>query len=225
MSAQVAADRLYIFLDEGGNLDFSPSGTQFFTISSVTKIRPFRIAPSLDSLKYDLIEGGLDIEYFHASEDKQHVRDRVFDIIQRNLSALHIDSLIVEKRKTGPALLQPVQFYPRMLGYLLRHVLNNHALAGIVEVIVITDQIPVQKKRRAVEKAVKITLRAMLPAGVRFRVMHHSSKSAQGLQVADYCNWAVFRKWERGDTRSYGLIQAGIRSEFDIFRTGTRYYY
>jgi hypothetical protein len=72
----------YILLDEGGNFDFSPKGTRFFTLTSVTKVRPFQIAPVLDHLKYDLIETGLDLEYFHASEDRQPVRDQVFTAIR-----------------------------------------------------------------------------------------------------------------------------------------------
>ena len=33
---------LYLFLDEAGNLDFSPNGTRYFMLGSVTKERPFR---------------------------------------------------------------------------------------------------------------------------------------------------------------------------------------
>lgn len=62
---------LYIFLDEGGNLDFSTNGTRYFTISTITKIRPFALDSDLLALKYDLLEEGLDLERFHASEDKQ----------------------------------------------------------------------------------------------------------------------------------------------------------
>jgi hypothetical protein len=32
---------LYIFLDEGGNLDFSSGGTEFFIVTSLAKERPF----------------------------------------------------------------------------------------------------------------------------------------------------------------------------------------
>ena len=95
----------------------------------------------------------------------------------------------------------------------------------VQEVIVITDTIPVRKKAKAIEKAVKTTLANMLPEQVRFRVLHHASKSSFGLQVADYCNWAIFRKWERGDTRSYDLISSRVLSEFDLFKTGVRNYY
>jgi hypothetical protein len=45
------------------------------------------------------------------------------------------------------------------------------------------------------------------------------------LQVADYCLWAVFRKYELGDMRSYDLIKNKVRSEFDLFVTGTTHYY
>ena len=49
------ADRfLYIFLDEAGNLDFSPTGTRFFLLGAVTKERPFHAYKELTELKYDL---------------------------------------------------------------------------------------------------------------------------------------------------------------------------
>jgi len=216
---------LYVFLDEGGNFDFSPNGTKYFTLTSVTKARPFQIAPILDHLKYDLIETGLDFEYFHATEDRQAVRDQVFNAIQRHMGTLRVDSLIVEKSKAGPALRDELQFYPKMLGYLLKYLLKDHLLRDVEEVVVITDTIPVKKKAKAVEKAVKETLTEMLPDQMKYRVLHHASKSSFGLQVADYCNWAIFRKWERGDTRSYDLIRSRVKSEFEIFRTGTRKYY
>jgi len=223
------AGHLYIFLDEGGNLDFSASGTKYFNLTSVTMFRPFHMADPLDELKYDLIELGLDIEYFHASEDKQKVRDKVFGIIKKHLDHIQIDSLIVEKSKTGPALTSEAQFYPRMFGYLLKYPLTNqifgkYKVEDFDEVIIVTDAIPVKRKKAVVEKAIKYFLKS-LPQKTQYRIMHHSSKSSMELQVADYCNWAIFRKWERNDTRSYNLIKSGINSEFEIFKTGTRHYY
>ena len=216
---------LYVFLDEAGDFNFSVTGTRFFTLTTITKNRPFSWDTPVISLKYDLIEVGLDIEYFHAAEDRQAVRDRVFSIIADNLIDLRIDSLIVEKPKTGPSLQVLEKFYPRMIGYLLRYVLDPKNLKDFAEVIVITDSIPVSRKREAVEKAVKQALSKMLPSGTGYRILHHASKSCVGLQIADYCNWAIFRKWERQDLRSYELIRSGISSEFDIFRSGMRYCY
>lgn len=197
----------------------------FFTVTSVLKFRPFSTYAKLTDLRYDLIETGLDIEYFHASEDRQAVRDKVFEIIKDDSSNFIVDSVIAEKRKTGPALQIPEMFYPKMLGYLLRYVLKKLDFSNISEVIVITDRLPVSKKKDIFEKAVKTTLKEMLPGDVKYRILHHDSKSAYGLQVADYYNWAIFRKWERKDPRSYDLICQSVRSQFEIFRTGERYYY
>ncbi|KMP11763.1 hypothetical protein UR09_02450 [Candidatus Nitromaritima sp. SCGC AAA799-A02] len=230
MNSQSTAPRyLYIFLDEGGNLDFSPKGTKYFTMTSVAMVRPFEMADPLDELKYDLIELGLDIEYFHASEDRQYVRNRVFPIIQPHLKNIQIDSLVVEKRKAGPALRRDSQFYPRMLGYLLKYplertLLNKFRVEDVDELIIVTDALPIKKKRKIIEKSIKVYLKSMLPS-VRYRIMHHSSKSSMELQIADYCNWAIYRKWERGDSRAYTLIKGGIRSEFDIFAGGRTFYY
>ncbi len=217
--------RIYLFLDESGDFNFSPSGTKFYTISAVTKSRPFSWDEPLASLRYDLIDSGLDVEYFHASEDRQIVRDKVFPIIFSHLEGQCIDSIIVEKRKTGPALQPAESFYPRMIGYLIRYILDSIHVKNYDEVIVVTDKIPLESKRRAIEKAIKRTLTDMLPAKAKYKVLHHSSKSSVGLQVADYCNWAIYRRWEVQDIRSYRLITKAVRSEFDIFASGTRHYY
>lgn len=216
---------LYIFLDEGGNLDFSASGTRYFTLTSVCKTRPFNISQELLHLKFDLIEFGLDFEFFHCAKNNRHVRERVFSIIENRIDEVLIDALIIDKPKAGPALREPKKFYPKMLGYLLRYILENTTLNKIDEVLVITDTLPTQKKRSAVEKAIKITLAAMLPTGCKYRIMHHASKSSIGLQVADYCNWAIWKKWEGGDDYFFKKIAKGVRSEFDIFRTGHTLYY
>ena len=216
---------LYIFLDEAGNFDFSPSGTRYFVFTSLTKCRPFEAYKALTELKYDLIELGINLGYFHAAEDQQVTRNRVFDIIANHLAEVRLDSLIVEKRKTGPSLQTEIRFYPEMLGYLLQYVVKGTDLKTIKEIIIVTDRIPIARKREAVEKAVKQTLTAVLPKDVRYKIFHHESKSNLDLQIIDYCSWAIYRKWDRGDKRSYDKIRGAIRSEFDIFRTGERNYY
>ncbi|MBM4036781.1 MAG: hypothetical protein FJ291_34030 [Planctomycetes bacterium] len=141
------------------------------------------------------------------------MRDLVFAIVAASLDSLHIEALVVEKRRTQPHMYAAERFYPVMLGQLLRAVLDPVNRRDFGELIVITDSLPVSRKRHAVEKAIKHTLASSLPAGARYRLLHHASKSCLGLQVADYCNWALFRKWERGDTRSYEIIRPAIRRE------------
>ena len=69
------------------------------------------------------------------------------------------------------------KFYPKMLGYLLRYILKQHQLSKYKEIIVFTDRIPIQRKKKAVEKAIKETLAKMLPESARYRIYHHDSKS------------------------------------------------
>lgn len=216
---------VYIFLDEAGNLDFSQAGSAYFVLTSVSARRPFPCFGELDSYKHDCLEYGLNTQYFHCADDNRHVRKRVFDIISANVVDMRIDCMVVEKRKTGLALREPERFYPEMLGYLLKYVVSKELEAGAGEVIVITDTIPVNKKRQAVEKGVQSALAKMLPRGMKYRILHHESRSHYGLQVADYCCWAIHRKLQTGQTMHYDQIKPGLRSEFDIFRYGTRHYY
>lgn len=223
MSEPIAKTYGYIFLDEGGNFDFSPTGTRYFTLTSLAMTRPFPIREPWDDYRHELLEFGRDVEFFHCADDNQYLRKRLFQVLANCAHNLRVDSLIVEKAKTGPAMRSDERFYPEMLGYLLRHVLQSWQ--GYDEVIVITDSIPHQKKRKAVEQGIKHTLKKMLPSSVKYRVLHQESRAHYGLQAADYCNWAIYRKWDSGDDQFYLQIKPAIKSEFEIFRTGSIRYY
>ncbi len=216
---------LYIFLDEGGNFDFSKSGTKYFVLTALSKQRPFRAYRPLNELKYDLVEKGNDIEYFHASEDRQAVRNAVFQIITTRLEEVCLDSLIIEKRKTAPSLHNQEKFYSEMISNLVSHVIGRSNLAGGDKVIVFTDNIPVHRKKESAEKAIRRSLSHKLGEKVPYEILHHQSKSNFDLQIIDYCNWAVFRKWESGDRRSYEMIRKVLRSELDIFSNNGACYY
>lgn len=223
-----ALPTLFIFLDEGGNFDFSPKGSRFFTLTSVSLFRPFTLYPVLDAYRYDLIEHRIqppiEIEYFHCADDNKFIRNKVFGLLNSHVLANSVDCVVIEKSKTGPALQPPEHFYPRMIGYLLKYAVEQQ-IGKFGEVVIITDNLPVARKRDAIEKGLKIALAKMLPPRIPYRIMHHASKSHYGLQIADYFNWAIFRKWEHSDEKIHASIKEKIRSEFDIFRSGKRHYY
>ena len=213
-------ERVYVFLDESGNLDFSDRGTRYFVLASVSMRRPFQMNDALDGYKYDCIEYGLEHERFHCANDNAHVRNTVFDIMGGRLDGTEIHSLVVDKRGIPPELSAEERFYPEMLGYHLRYVLTRPSHATAEEIIVITDTIPLKRKRQAIERAVKVTLERMLPESPRHRIMHHDSRSHYGLQVADYCCWAISRKHEKADSTYYRRIQSAVRSEFVLSQAG-----
>ena len=205
----------YIFLDEAGNFDFSGRGSRYFALSSVSVRRPFGWPDKLDEYKYDCIERGIGLEYFHCYNDSRRVRGAVFDLIAANSDDMNVDCLVVDKEKVPEHLRDEARFYPEMLGRLLSLVVPIEMKAAETdEIIVITDTIPVNRRRRAVAKAVQTTLGGMLPPRARYRILHHQSRSHYGLQVADYCCWAFFRRWEMGDSTWLERIGSALRNEF-----------
>jgi len=222
-TAGVSLPSLFIFLDESGNFDFSPRGTRHFVLTALSTTNPDEMASALYALKHELVLAGQDIEYFHATEDQQVIRDRVFEILAAG--TYELDSIIVEKAKTHPSLRDETRFYPMMCRYLLQYALRRHEWRGLEHFVIFTDALNVKRKREAIEKGLKEGLRSVVGRGKAFRLLHHASKSHPYLQAVDYCNWAVYVKWERGELRPYQMIRGKLKSEFEIFREGTTHYY
>lgn len=241
----MTAKPLYIFVDESGNFDFSTKGSRYFTLTCVSMQRaekiplypelsnPFPIYNSFDGYKHFLLENSQTfnlkdgLESFHCSEDNKIIRKNMFTIIARHLTDIRIDSLIVEKRKLKPELQNQKSLYSRMFPHLL-----NYTIKGSVkqlrpnQIIVIADNIAKSSKRHAIKMTVAKSLKHSIPTDtVPYRLFYHASKAHYGLQLVDYCSWAIFRKWEKGDTQHHAMIQSAIKSEHDIFKGHRQLYY
>ncbi len=139
---------------------------------------------------------------------------------------MHICSIIAQKNKANPSIREQSTFYTKVFRMLMKWVVEKHVHGKRYEkVILFTDMLPVAKKKKAMEKGVKLEFAALLREGIEYSIYHHQSKSNLNLQVVDYCNWAIWRKWTTGDTRSYDLINSRIDAEWDVFRSGTTEYY
>lgn len=60
---------------------------------------------------------------------------------------------------------------------------------------------------------------------IRYKTACWDASSDGCLQVADYCGWAIQRKWEAGDPGPYSRIASKIYSEYDLFGRGSTEYY
>lgn len=214
-------DPVYLFFDEAGNFDFSPSGTRYFVLGVLSTRDPRPLTAKLTSLRYEIFDNQVPPERFHCSEDRQAVRDQVFAAM-REVGGFSYDAVVVEKAKTDPALYGPLRFFPKFACHLLDHVFERYADAD--PVLLVTDTLPVNRKRQAMEKAFKLWL-ASQSDGRTHDIAHHPSMAHACLQAADYLNWAIYRKWTNDDTRSYDLISRFVASEIDIFGAGTTRYY
>jgi hypothetical protein len=210
---------LFVFIDESGNFDFSPKGTKYFVLSAINTLNPLG-KERLEEIKYNLMKNGNDLEYFHAAEDKQSVRE---------------DSVIVQKNKTNPSLYvsekkkkskKGAKLYTIALRTLLRYIFCRHDnSAKVDQVVIVLSSIFDVNKRELIKKIIKIYLKQIFSNP--FYLYFHQNRSDKNTQIADYCCWAIYRKWTDGEVRPYSAVNKGnnIKSEFDIFKTGQTIYY
>lgn len=221
---------LYVFLDESGNYDFSASGTKYFILTALSTTDPFAIGSPLLKLRYDLLPNyacGPKVEeqgYFHASEDTQAVRDQVFAALVGLTVPLRIDAVVAQKNKTHPTLQkQPVDFYMKIGEAALRYVFNRATWSGYDHVVLVFSSLFDRKKRGILKQAFKSLIKQN--AKVPFALYFHDSKFDLCNQAVDYFGWAIYRKWESDDVRSYDIMKGFIKSEFPIFQKGVTEYY
>ncbi|MBA2669078.1 MAG: DUF3800 domain-containing protein [Gemmatimonadetes bacterium] len=216
--------RISIFADESGNFDFSrKNGASRYFILTTIACRCYTVGDVLLNLRRELVWADLGLESdFHATSDEQAVRDRVFQVIQAH--DFRIDVTVLEKAKAAPQTCISDERFYQLAWYLhMKHVAPRVVSRGD-ELFVVGASLGTKKKRALMHQAVRDVIRQVSPT-VRYRTASWSAQSEPCLQVADYCCWAVSRKWERGDTRSYDLISDKIASEFDAFKFGKTLYY
>jgi hypothetical protein len=228
---------LFIFLDESGNLDFSENGTRYFSMTALCTFDPAEGRDALMHLHYSLIDAGHRLECFHATQDKQAIRDKVFESLAVMPDKFHIHTIIAEKSKAHPsfynkwilkkgqkvAVKNASRFYDLICRTLLKFIFASPRYRGAKRIAVVLSSIFTNAESQAIEGTLKSYLRehTKLP----FTIFFKSNKADINCQIADYCGWAVFIKWERQELRSYNLIANRLHSEFEIFRLGNIHHY
>lgn len=221
---------LLLYLDESGNYTFSRSGSEFLFYTALSSSNPYVLYHELCELERKLKARGIVLEsqYFHASEDKQIVRDEVYKILRKS-KCFEIDTILVEKNKTNPAFRDVEKLYKKIYGVLLQYIFTRHP--DTTKVIIFLDEVPIQKKKQAILKGIKESLSDIFhdKPEILYEIINLSSIFSYGLQATDYCCWAFKKKYgdwgQKIDLRPYNEIRHNIRNEFNIFRTGTTRYY
>ncbi len=203
-------NRIYVFADEAGNFDFSAGrgASRYFILTTVT-MGEFAVGDALLELRRQLAWEGIEqaTHDFHATEEKQAVRDRVFAALAP--WDFRIDATILEKRKARPHLAQDeVRFYKTAWFLHFKYVAPRIVRAGD-ELLIIAASLGTRTKRAVFHQAIQDVVSQVTPS-TQFRTAAWSAASDPCLWVADYCCWAIQRKWERGDDRSYALIPTAL---------------
>jgi hypothetical protein len=199
-----------LFGDEAGNFDFSlrPGASRYFILATTT-MTDWQPGDRVQALRRRLAWRGVHLgAVLHASEDPQAVRDDVFQILGR--CALRIDATIIDKAAVPDRLRDAHRLYRYAWHEHFGRIAADIARPGD-RLLAVASDLGTRKRRGAFHLAVDDAVRAA--ARCSHRVAFWPNMSEPCLVVADYCIWAVQRKWERGDERSYQLIAAKITSE------------
>ncbi|WKZ24550.1 MAG: DUF3800 domain-containing protein [Patescibacteria group bacterium] len=201
---------LYIFIDESGNFDFSHKGTRHFILTSITTKHPFYSRDKFINLKYELLNKGNDQEFFHATEDRQFVRDRVFNLI-KNLDDMEIDIVAVKKGLFDNKFLTDEEFYKIISKKLLDNIYYRYDIdKNLDSIIVVLGKIFTRQKHESILKNLKNYLKRRFRR--RFYIYFHRSEADINCQIVDYCSWAGFVYVERGEERPLKEINGQIKN-------------
>lgn len=212
---------LFVFVDESGNLDFSPSGTRFYVLAAVATTNPILSASLLQELKYKHLRSSDDIEIFHASEDRQRVRNEVIETISTMKNMIHVHYIYAQKNKTHPKIQDAPAFYAKLGAAIMKFIIGYRS-DGYDKVIIIFDKCLRGKAQSAFLKEVKPKLKTL---GKPYQIYFHRVLSDFNGQIADYCAWSKYVSLEKGEMRPITAIQGVEASSFDLFERGRTEYY
>jgi hypothetical protein len=245
---------LYIFIDESGNFDFSPKGSKYFILTAVSTLTPLKGRGELlrraNALKYaQMAEGVKNAEcyHFHATEDRQEVRNSVFELI-KNLTDTEVDAICVQKNKTNPSLYidyktsfgkkrrdgsrtesvktvhSPERFYGKVAEMLLQYIFRRYeGKDGVERIVVVMGSLWHSTRRDGVLKTLKHYLKNNF--GKPFQIFFIPTSADINCQIADYCCWAISVGYERREFRPWREIKPLVKSRFNVFARGTTEYY
>jgi len=204
-----------IYLDESGDLGFSPGSSKYFVITfiaikdntplkrAVRKVKKkHRLAPSFElkgnttppKIKEDLLKriASLDIEIYAIVMKKSKVSKR----LRQDTNILYN---YVLGRIVVPYICEPSQ-----------------AQESVVTIVVDRRVVSITSGFKLDEYlAYKVWYENL--AEVDIEILHEDSKWTLSLQAADVVCNSIFRKYESGDERFYNLIRGKIKEEQQLF--------
>lgn len=221
---------LYVFADEAGELAFqAKSSSRYFILTTLT-VSDCPVGDALLNLRRQLAWEGVETHpSFHATEELQPVRDRVFSVLQQH--EFRIDATIFEKAKANPNVRQSAdRFYRFAWDYHLRYLAQRAIPSATSRLLLVPATIAERKHKQELFTTAVRTVVSEIPLAAPPQLAFWMGRSDPCLWAVDYCCWAIQRKWERTwhgnpDDRSHRLIAPKIHSEFDIFRRSTTLYY
>lgn len=201
---------MIIYLDESGDLGFSPGSSNYFVITFIaTKDKtPLKRAVRKVKNKYQLP---------YSFELKGNTTPpKIKEELLKRIASLDIDisTIVMNKAKVTPRLRQDTNIlYNYVLGLIVVPYICKQSLVTIVvdrRVVSVTSGFKLDEYL-----AYKVWYENL--AEVLMQIQHEDSKWTLSLQAADVVCNSIFRKYESGDERFYNLIRGKIKEELKLF--------
>jgi hypothetical protein len=214
---------IYVYADESGDLVFRrpPSGSRYYLVTTVT-LQDCSVGDALLQLRRELALAGQPApdSYFHASHDRLVVRQQVFGLLGQH--SFRVDATVLDKPKTQPHLSTAPQRFVKQAWYMHFKYVLAQAASPTDQLLVVVAAQGTRGERRAFARALW-DVGSQVAGGCRTAFWPAAADPC--LQVADYCSWAIHRKWEQKDATYYNMIRGKLRSEFDVFGRSSLTYY
>jgi hypothetical protein len=214
----------FVFADEAGCFTFKrqQGASDYFLLCTLTT-PDCSMSGDLLAIRRSLQAGG-DTERtkLHATSDAQVVRDEVYKVLAAH--DFRVDATLLQKCKAQPQTrTDEITFYKYAWYFHFKSV-GPRLLKHCDKLMITAAALGSRKTRAAFKQAVNNTVQQVAKRD-QWELSFMDSSEDPMLWAADYCAWAIQRKWELGDARSHALIENKIASEYDLWRTGTTNYY
>jgi len=218
----------FIFFDEAGEMNFSPRASKHVSVVAMKVVTGSdTLMEKYWSLKHSLfiappddaeIRRRFQNKRFHASEDPQPVRDMVFDLITNNIGQMQVRAVVIDKDNVDTKHRNEEWLYENLYFYLFRSILDRSGWTSAGDKVrLLIDLTEDKRMREATIRGVRSA--ETLAAAPFISAVHHvSSFHHPFLQLADYFCWAIYRKYEKKDLRSYKLIKEAVRDEWRLYK-------
>ena len=209
----------YIFLDESGDLGFNfnkKSTSKFFVITFLftNNKRP------IEKAVRDMYSGPIRIKrnrgVLHATKERPVIRKRLLKAL--NEKDCYVMAIYLDKAKVYTRLKNEKQvLYNYVTNILLDRVFTKSRVLDNGKITLIAS-------RRETNKFLNENFRNYINSQIKNRhkrellIEIKAPSDEKCLQAVDFVSWAIFRKYERGETSYYNLIKRKIVEENALFR-------
>jgi hypothetical protein len=184
---------LFVFIDESGNFDFSPTGTGHLVLTAVICFRPMKSAATMLNLKYFRYSRGLNSPQFHASHDRLATRLEVFNVIS-SIKSIKSFTAVITKPELSGQVVRPADIYHSFGVELAEHL---RTVTKRRKVVIVFDK--ALKARE--EDALVASLKSHFSQQDRdYLIYFHNVSKDPNAQIADYIAWANFGFFEKGNS-------------------------